>query len=129
MGKIGGTIQETLLPVIKRLLPIVKGVSDAFHKAPAPVKALVVAFGAITVALGVLAPVITAVATVLPMLGVGAPAVCRSDCGCNCRDYRSRFGYQELGCDCHLAQGCLEYCYQFLQAVVEWYQANLHDCD
>lgn len=74
MGKIGGTIQETLLPVIKRLLPIVKGVSDAFNKAPAPVKALVVAFGAITVALGVLAPVITAVATVLPMIGVGATA-------------------------------------------------------
>lgn len=74
MGKIGGTIQETLLPVIKRLLPIVKGVSDAFNKAPAPVKALVVEFGAITVALGVLAPVITAVATVLPMIGVGATA-------------------------------------------------------
>lgn len=74
MAKLGGTIQQTLLPVIKSLLPIVQGIGTAFQKAPGPVKALTVAIGAIVVALGLMAPVITAVATVLPMIGAAATA-------------------------------------------------------
>jgi phage-related minor tail protein len=74
MAKVGGTIQETLLPVIKSLLPIVKGIAQAFQAAPAPVKALVVIVGGLTVALGALAPIITALATALPLFGAGEAA-------------------------------------------------------
>lgn len=72
MASLGGTIQETLGPILKALVPILKSVANVIKESPAPVKAIIVVIGALVVALGALAPIITAVASVMGVAGTAA---------------------------------------------------------
>ncbi|KRM73005.1 phage tail tape measure protein [Lacticaseibacillus brantae] len=74
LGELGGTILETVAPALQSFVGFLKVVVSAFSNLPGPVKVIIVALGGLVAALGMMAPIITAVASVLPLLGVGAGA-------------------------------------------------------
>ncbi|MCT0009826.1 phage tail tape measure protein [Weissella confusa] len=72
LADVGNAMQEVLLPVANAMMPVIKSLAKSFADMPMPVKLIAVGIGAFIVVLGALSPVITAVASVLPLLGVGA---------------------------------------------------------
>lgn len=73
--EIGATIAEGLQPILDALIPILQNLGEIFSNLPTGVKTFAVVIGAIIVAFTALTPFISAIITILPVLGGAFTAV------------------------------------------------------
>lgn len=72
---IGAAIAEGLQPILDALIPILQNLSEIFSNMPTGVQTFAVVLGALLVAFTALAPFISAIITILPILGGAFTAV------------------------------------------------------
>lgn len=72
---IGAAIAEGLQPILDALIPILKNLGEIFSNMPTGVQTFAVVLGALLVAFTALAPFISAIITILPILGGAFTAV------------------------------------------------------
>lgn len=72
---IGAAIAEGLQPILDALIPILQNLGEIFSNMPTGIQTFVVVLGALLVAFTALAPFISAIITILPILGGAFTAV------------------------------------------------------